>query len=125
VEHFEAANTLIGVAPRIIGTAQLSIHVLVIPQTATFIPPWQQVVEELVSSSSLMEALHFTTQDAIGAIEEFLSRNANSAKQPQGDVLPGQNFRGSVHSPAALASVMHRSKSGGSSEFVCVVLIEI
>jgi hypothetical protein len=83
--------------------------------------PWQQVIEELVSSSSIMNALHFTAKDAIGAIEEFVSRNVNPENQLPSGTLPGRNFCGTIHSQAALASVLHRSKLGECGDFVCVL----
>jgi hypothetical protein len=97
---------------------QISIEVVAVPQSGTSMRPWQQVVEEMVSSSDSMKSLHFTAQDAISAIEEFVSRSANLSARLKGDMFLGRNFRGVVHSQACLASMIHRSDSGESGDLV-------
>jgi hypothetical protein len=116
-EHYEAAGELVRMAPHI-RRMQISIEVVAVPQSGTSMRPWQQVVQDMVSSSKFMKSLHFTAQDAISAIEEFVSRSANLSARMQGDVFLGQNFGGVVHSQACLASMIHRFDSGESRDLV-------
>lgn len=111
VEHFEAAGELVRMAPHI-RTRQISVEVVAVPQSGTSMRPWQQVMMETMSSSISMKSLNFTAQDAISAIEEFVSRSPNLSERLKGDMSLGRNFRGVVHSQACLASVIHRSDSG-------------
>ena len=116
-EYYEAAGKLVKMAPHI-HRMQISIEVVAVPPSGTSMRPWQQVIEELVSSSNSMKSLQYTAQDAILVIEEFVSRNPNLSAQLKGDMSLGRDFRGVVHSQACLASMIHRSDSGEGRDLV-------
>jgi len=100
--HFEAADNLIGVASHF-DQAHISTTSVAVPYPAKAMRPWTQVVKEVVSSHPST----YTVQDAIGAIENVVSKSVKAEAQLKGDMC----FRGTLHCDACLASIIHRSNS--------------
>lgn len=113
VEHYEAASKLVRMSSRI-RRLEPSVEVVEIPQSGTSMRPWPQLVGKMVSSSNSMKSLRFTAQDAISAVENFVSASEHLSARLKGDLRLGVNFHGDIHSQACLASVIHHSKSDKS-----------
>jgi hypothetical protein len=106
VEHVEAADKI---TPHI-RSKHISIEIVAVPDCGISMRPWKHVVKEIMCSSSTTQSFKYTEQDAIEAIEaiELLaSKNANLENRLKGDMLLGQNFRGTVHAQTCLASIIH------------------
>jgi hypothetical protein len=116
--YYEAAGDLLRMAPHI-HRMQVSLEVVAVPKSGTSMRPWQQVVGKLVSSSNSMERLGYKPQDAILAIEKFVSRNADLSARLKGDMSLGRNFHGTIHSQACLASIIHHSDFGNLVSTIC------
>jgi hypothetical protein len=124
VEHFEAADELIRIAPRI-RSAHISVEIVAIPDCGTSMRPWKVVVKEIICSSIMTQSFKFSEQDAIEAIESLASRNPSLEKRLKGDMSLGQNFRGFVHAQTCLASTVHSynsSERSGLVSFCCIFL---
>jgi hypothetical protein len=126
VAPFRAADELIKVAPRIRST-RISIEILTIPDCGTSMRPWKQAVKEVMCSSTIAQSFECSEQEAIEAIESLASKNKNLGQRLKGDMLLGQNFRGTVHAQACLASFIHLRNSpererDGLVSFVCEFL---
>jgi hypothetical protein len=124
VEHFQAADELIRIAPHLRST-HISIELLTIPDCNTSMRPWKQAVKEIMSSSVMTQSFKCSEQEAIELIESLASRNANVEKRLKGDMSLGRNFRGTVHPQACLASFIHFYNSperDGLVSFFCECL---
>jgi hypothetical protein len=91
VEHFEAADELIRIAPRI-RCARISVEIVAVPDCGPSMRPWKQVVKEVMCSSIMPLSFKHSEQEAIEAIESIASRDVNLGKQLKGDMSLGRSF---------------------------------
>ena len=106
VAHFEAANHLVGFASRF-REAKISIRtVTAIENCEAAMHPWRQVIEEIACSSPQGESRDRHSEEVIIAIEGILSESVSLASRLDDGNRPNQNFRGTVHCEAWLASIL-------------------